>query len=364
VGREEKAMKAKAMVVTEPYKIQLQEFEVVPPAKDQILVKTTVTSICSSDIKFFHGTFAACEYPLIMGHETAGVVHQIGDQAAEQYDLAVGDRITIEPYRMCGKCKDSRSEHFYHQCTHAGNYGVSLACDQPPHLFGGYSEYLYVLPGTVLHKLDDSVRPLAASLSSVVANGVRWVKTIGKVTLGEAVVISGPGSQGLSALAAAIQSGAGPTIVLGLSRDTARLELAREFGADYTIDVEKEDPVEAVAKILPDGADAVIETSGTPEGIQAGIKMLRKAGRMVSIGLSGGLKTEIEFDDLVWRSISILCGVGQAGNVEDAMWLIKQDKFPFHKINNTHYKLEQAAQALADTEDPPQGFIKGAIIFD
>lgn len=357
-------MKSRAMVVTEPYKIELQEFEVAPPGPDQILVKTSVTSVCSSDIKFFHGTFDACNYPLIMGHEVSGVVEQIGAEAAEFYGLVPGDRITVEPYIPCGKCKDSRSDHFYHQCTHGGIYGLNLACDNPPHLFGGYSEYFYVLPGTVLHKLTDDVDPMAASLSSVVANGVRWAKTLGKITMGESVVISGPGSQGLSALASAIQSGASETIALGLSRDTARLNLAKEFGADHTIDVEKNDPVESVLDLHPDGVDAVIETSGTPEGIQAGLKMLRKAGRMVSIGLSGGLKTEITFDDLVWRSISIICGVGQAGNVEDAMWLINSGKFPFHKINNTHYKLEEAAQALEDTENPPEGFIKGALVFD
>jgi len=329
-----------------------------------LLVRVRAAGICHSDAHYRDGTVPLKTLPITPGHEVAGVVEQIGSQAAELYGLEIGDRITVEPYIPCGRCKDSRSDHFYHQCTHGGIYGLNLACDKPPHLFGGYSEYFYVLPGTVLHKLSDKVKPLAASLSSVVANGVRWVKTLGKITFGESVVTPGPGSQGLSALAAAKQSGAGPIIVLGLSRDTARLELAREFGADYTIDVEKNDPVESVLNILPDGADAVIETSGTVEGIEAGLKMPRKAGRIVVIGLSGGLKTEVTFDDLIWRSITVLTGVGQAGNVEDAMWLINQEKFPFHKINNTHYKLEEAAQALADTEDPPEGFIKGAIIFD
>ena len=134
-------MKSKAMVVTEPNKLELREFEVVPPAPDQILVKTTVTSVCSSDIKFFHGTFAACNYPLIMGHELSGVVAKIGAEAARVYGLAPGDRITVEPYIPCGRCKDSRSDHFYHQCPHSGTYGLSLACDKPPHLFGGDTEY-------------------------------------------------------------------------------------------------------------------------------------------------------------------------------------------------------------------------------
>jgi alcohol dehydrogenase len=357
-------VKSKAMVLTEPYKMRMQEFEVLPPPSEHVLIKTTVTSVCSSDIKIFHGTVPLAKYPLIMGHEISGEVVELGPDADKWFDLAPGDRVTVEPYIPCGRCEDSRSEHFYHHCTHGGIYGLSRQCTIPPYLFGGYSQYMYMTPGTVVHKLGPQVDPMAGSLSSVVANGVRWVKTIGKVQFGESVVISGPGSQGLSALASALESGAYPVIVLGLSTDGERMKLAREFGAHHVIDVDAVDAVEAVRDLLPGGADAVIETSGTPRGILAGIKMLRRAGRIVSIGLSGGVETPIRFDDLVWNSISILTGLGQAGNVQDAMKLINAGKYPFAKINNTTYKLEELEQAIKDTEERPEGFIKGAVVFD
>ncbi len=357
-------MKSKAMVVTEPYHMEMQEFEVLPAPSEHVLIKTTVTSVCSSDIKIFHGAVPVCKFPLIMGHEISGEVVELGPGADKWFDLAPGDRVTVEPYIPCGRCEASRSEHFYHHCTHGGIYGLSLSSAQPPHLFGGYSQYLYMRPGTVVHKLGPGVDPMAASLSSVVANGVRWVKTLGKIQFGESVVISGPGSQGLSALASALESGAYPVIVLGLSTDGVRLDLAREFGAHHIIDVDQQDAVEAVRGLLPDGADAVIETSGTPRGILAATKMVRRAGRIVSIGLSGGLETPIRFDDLVWNSISIITGLGQAGNVQDAMKLINADKYPFAKINNTVYQLEEVEKAIKDTEERPAGFIKGAVVFD
>jgi threonine dehydrogenase-like Zn-dependent dehydrogenase len=203
----------------------------------------------------------------------------------------------------------------------------------------------------------------AGSLSSVVANGVRWVKTLGKITFGESVVISGPGPQGLSSLASAKESGAYPIIVLGLSRDRARLELAREFGADHVVNVEENDPVETVSELIPGGADAVIETSGTPAGIRAAMDMVRRAGRVVNIGLSGGLETPMEFDKLVVNSISLISGLGQAGNVADAMRLIDTGKHPFEKINNRVYRLEDLAQAIKDTEERPEGFVKGVVMF-
>jgi threonine dehydrogenase-like Zn-dependent dehydrogenase len=203
----------------------------------------------------------------------------------------------------------------------------------------------------------------AASISSVVANGVRWVKTLGKISFGESLVISGPGSQGLCSLAAALHAGANPVVVLGLDFDTDRLKLAEEFGAHHTVNVDKENPVDAVTRLVPGGPDAVIETSGTPEGIRAAVEMVRPAGRVVTIGLSGGLETPIKFDELVWKSISLISGLGQAGNVSDAMKLIDTGKYPFEKINNRLYCLEELKQAIKDTEERPPGFIKGAIVF-
>lgn len=356
-------MKAKAMVVPEPGHMELREFEVQKPPPDHILVKTSVTSVCSSDIKIFTGKTPLGRYPLIMGHEIAGEVVEVGSEAAKWYDVAPGERITVEPYVPCGRCEASRSDHYYHQCTHGGIYGINLSCDRPPYLFGGYTEYFYVVPGTVVHKLGDRMPDSAGSLSSVVANGVRWVKTLGKISFGESVVISGPGSQGLSSTASALEAGASPVVVLGLSRDTDRLNLAKEFGAHHVVDVEREDVREAVHRLIPGGPDAVIETSGTPEGIRAAVDMVRPAGRVVTIGLSGGLETSIRFDDLVWKSISLICGLGQAGNVGDAMKLIDGGKYPFEKINNRTYPLEDLTRAIKDTEERPEGFIKGAVMF-
>ncbi|MGI9535659.1 MAG: zinc-dependent alcohol dehydrogenase [Desulfocapsaceae bacterium] len=356
-------MKSKAMVVTAPEQMELQEFELMPTPADHVLVKTSVTSVCSTDVKVFKGRTPFVNYPLVMGHEVAGEVVEIGSLAKQWYPFAVGDRITIEPYIACGRCRHCRSDHFYHHCTSGGIYGISPSCGQPPHLFGGYSDYFYLVPGAIAHKQNEQMLDSAASISSVVANGVRWVKTLGQVGFGDSVVISGPGSQGLCSLAAALHSGADPVIVLGLECDAKRLQLAREFGAHRIINVEEEDPVESVSRLLPEGADVVIETSGTPSGIQAALKMVRRGGKIINIGLSGGIETSIAFDDLVWKSVSLISGLGQAGNVSDAMKLIDSGRFAFEKINSHTYQLEELASAIRDAEQRPSGFIKGAIVF-
>lgn len=357
-------MKAKAMVLLEPGRMELKEFEVVKPQPDQILVKTSVTSVCASDPKFFHGKTPFKFYPIILGHELAGEVAEIGAESARLYGLKVGDRITIEPTVPCGQCKWCRTEHNYHKCRPLRAYGATLAADQTPYLFGGYAEYLYLLPGSLVYKLRDETPYLAASLSSVIGNGVRWVKTCGQMTFGQSLAISGVGSQGLATLMAARECGVGPIAIMGLERDKARFELARKFGVDFTVNVEGEDPLEAIPDLLGGPPDVVVETSGVPSAIQTALDLVKMTGRVVSIGLSGGKDTPVKFDTLVVKGVSIILDHAQAGNVEDAMRIINSRKYAIEKINNFHYSLQELPKALEETANPPEGFIKGAVVFD
>ena len=357
-------MKSKAMVLVEPGRLELREFEVRPPAPDEILIKTRVTSVCSTDIKIFHGQVGSARYPVIMGHEFTGEIVEIGSEAAKIYRVAVGDRVTPEPYIPCGHCSWCRTDHHYHNCPDVRTYGLSLACDRSPYLFGGYSEYVYLVAGSLLHKLGPQAPDLSGSLSSVLGNGVRWIKTLGQMSFGQSLVISGAGSQGLCTLAAAREAGVGPVVMLGLSSDQARFDLAREFGVDHVVEVDRQDPLQAVPDLIGGPPDVVIETSAAPAAIQTAIKLVRRSGRVVSIGLSGGKQTAIAFDDLVWRDITLVCGKGQAGNVTDAVRLINAGKYSFEKINNSHYALKDLDRALSDTEKPPTGFIKAAVVFN
>jgi len=337
----EKIMKSKAMVLVEPGRIELREFEVQPPAPEEILIKTRVTSVCSTDIKILHGQVGSARYPVIMGHEFTGEIVEIGSEAAKRYPLAVGDRVTPEPYIPCGHCLWCRTDHHYHNCPDVQTYGLSLACDRSPYLFGGYSEYVYLVTGSLLHKLAPQAPDLAGSLSSVLGNGVRWIKTLGQMSFGQSLVISGAGSQGLCTLAAAREAGVGPVVMLGLSSDKARFDLAREIGVDHIVEVDRQDPLQAVPDLIGGPPDVVIETSAVPAAIQTAIKLVRRSGRVVSIGLSGGKQTPITFDDLVWRDITLVCGKGQAGNVTDAVRLINSGKYHLKKSTTfvTHCRI-------------------------
>lgn len=356
-------MKAKAMVAVEPGRLELKEFEVVPPEKDQILLKIGATSVCASDPKIFLGEVGpGTQFPVIMGHEFAGEVAEIGEEAADFQGLKIGDRITVEPMLICGRCEWCRTEYNYHKCRPLRAYGWTMTADTPPYLFGGYAEYMYLVPISLVHRVADGVPDQAACLSSVIGNGVRWVKLLGQMTFGQSLAISGVGSQGLATLIAAQEFGVGPIAMLGLARDRARFELAREFGADFTVNVEQEDPLEAVPELLGGAPDVVIETSGVPSAILTALALVKMTGRVVSIGLSGGKKTQVKFDTLVVKGVSIVSDHAQAGNVEDAMRIINSRKYAIEKINNFTYSLEDLPRALEETANPPDGFIKGVVV--
>ena len=356
-------MKAKAMVVIEPGRMELNEFDIVSPKKDQVLLKLRVTSVCASDPKIFWGRTSLVKFPVIMGHELVGEVAEIGAEAASRYGLKPGDRIAVEGQILCGHCDWCRTKYHYHKCQEARIYGINVTADQSPFLFGGYGEYMYLLPGSLPHKVDPAVPDLAASLSSVVANGVRWVKTLGQMTFGQSLVVSGPGSQGLAALIAARECGVGPIAMMGLGRDRARLELAKEFGVDFTVNIEEEDPRKAIPKLLGGFPEVVVETSGVPSAIQTALELVKPTGRVVTIGLSGGKDTSLKFDPLVDKGVTLLADAGQSGNWKDALRIVNSRKYAIEKISNFTYRLEELSRALDETAHPPEGFIKGAVVF-
>lgn len=358
-------MKAKAMLVTEPGHMELKEFDVIPPDKDQLLLKVSVTSVCASDPKIFQGKGGGIEkFPLIMGHEIVGQVDKIGEDAAARYGLEPGDKIVVEGKPICGHCEWCRTAYHYQRCPNSKIYGINMTADKSPFLFGGYAEYMYIMPGSLVYKVAPDVPDLASSLSSVVANGVRWVKTLGQMSFGESLVISGAGSQGLATLIVARECGVAPIAMLGLGSDQARFDLAREFGVDFTLNIEKEDPLKVIPELLGSLPDVVIETSGVPSAIQTALALVKITGRVVTMGISGGKETPVNFDSLVTRNVTILSGSGQAGNWKDALRIVNSRKYALEKVSNFTYRLEELKKALDETAHPPEGFIKGAVVFN
>ncbi len=284
-----------------PGRIEIREYPRPEVPADGALLHIEVGGVCGTDVKYFHGAIPL-PYPVILGHEIVGRIAEIGPVARRIHDVAEGDRVILKGSRGCGHCPDCRrgSARF---CRTKTNYGGQVSSAAPPHLFGGFAEELYVAPDAVLTKVGDQVSAEAAVLiGSVMANGYQWAVVQGGAHLGDYVLIQGPGQQGLACTFAAKAAGAGRVVVTGRSRDAERLRLAKAWGADRIIDVDREDVLEIVrAETGGAMADVVVDVSGSSAAFATSIMATRRQGTVVLAGLYGtGVATPVELDQLVW----------------------------------------------------------------
>jgi len=321
-----------AMVLVSPGKIIKKTFRIPKVKENELLLKVEMVSICGSDRHLYEGTHKAASFPKILGHEVVGFVDQIGEKASEEYHLKIGDRVTVEPYIMCKNCEF---------CL------TGLTCDQYPFLLGGYSEYMHILPGSKLHKINKDVPSESACLSSVIGNGVRWIRTKAQVSLGEAVVIIGAGAQGLASVIIAKESGAKPIIVLGINKDFNKFKIAKEFGADYLINIEENDPVKEVEKITNGRmAEVVIECAGVDSSVKTAFLLARPGGRVILAGLTGGKNVSVCTDRIVNNELIVKGGHGQSWDVEDAVKIINSKKYAIEKMITHKFPLTEVQKAM------------------
>ena len=336
----------RAMVVSQPNLFEEMVFP-KPEIKDEdMLLKVEMVSVCGSDPKMFMGKHPLVTLPVILGHEVVGYVDEIGFKAAEIYGVSVGDRIIVEPYIMCRNCEFCLTGN-YQLCAKKRSYGFTISCNERPHLWGAYSEYLYISPGSKIHKISTDVIPEAACLATVIGNGVRWIKTKGKAQFGQTVVIIGPGAQGLASVIVAKEAGLSKIIVLGTKDDEIRMDLAREYGATHTITVDNDNSLEAVRQISNGKmADLVVECTGNPNAIGEGINYVKPLGRYVIAGVTGGKQASFITDTIVNKEITILGGHGQSWNVEQAVEIINSKKYRIDKMITHKYSIFNANEAM------------------
>lgn len=337
----------KSMVLVAPQKMELQEFPLPQIGQDEMLLKVDLVSICGGDPIEYNGKNVKSHFPMILGHEMVGTVVRAGSEALKTYRVAVGDRVTVEPYVLCGKCEYCLNG-FYQFCSENRVYGVTMTSTTPPYLWGAYGEYLYVAPGSKVHKIADGVPDESAALSSVLGNGVRWIRTLGKVKFGETVVVLGAGAQGLVTIIAAREANAGKIIVIGKEKMQLKWDLAREYGADHLIDLDQvSDPV-AEVKRLTNGrvADVVVECTGAAPMMELGLDVIRATGRYVMIGTSGYGKAPLTTDKIVFKELTVLGGLGQSWDTEMAVEIINSRKYALEKMVTDVFPLEKADDAM------------------
>jgi threonine dehydrogenase-like Zn-dependent dehydrogenase len=331
----------------------VHEFERPATGPDDAILRLELCGICGSDIEQYDGGFDDVGWTAgatIPGHEPLGIIDEIGERAARRWGVAKGDRVAVEPLIPCGDCEACRAGQTT-KCTGWGrmySYGL-LGTDIQPSILGGYSEYLYLHPNTVLHKMSKELPASVAVLFNPLAAGVRWATSESDLRLGDTIVVLGAGQRGLSGVIAARAAGAAKIIVTDLARSSDKLDFALELGAHAAIVADEEDVVERVMQITGGrGADVAVDV--TPVAVQpidAALDFVRPGGTIVVAGVKGGPHVPLDSDKLLHKSIT-LRGVFTVDTpaYRQAIRLLEEGGQPFERIHTASYPLERAEEAI------------------
>jgi threonine dehydrogenase-like Zn-dependent dehydrogenase len=343
-----------AAVAIEPGVTELREVPLPELGATSGLLKVEMTGVCGSDWAYYQN-LPRSRGPLILGHETVGIVERAGSEALQRWGLREGDRVALEEYVPCGHCEYCRSGEF-RLCeatdwrTGGLRYGAT-EMSRAPGLWGGYAQYQYLHPNTVFHRVPNSVSGVHAALALPLANGVEWTYLQGRAGPGDVVLIQGPGQQGLSCVAAAKEAGASLVIVTGLSspNDRRRLELARQLGADHTIDIENEDLLETVADLTGGQmADLVIDcASGGTQSVVSAIQLARKRGRVILGGQKRKKVPEFDSDQIIAKFLTLKGMRGHSyESVELALGMIARNQRNIRALSTHTFALGEVDTAL------------------
>ncbi len=292
-------MKAVVKYALGPGNIELREVPEPTPGPRDVKVEVKAAGVCGSDVHLWHGEIGlAVRTPVIMGHEFSGVVAEVGKDVTR---WKPGDRVTCETARhVCGICTICRT----------GNYNI---CEEKlliGYVFDGcFTKYTLIAEDRV-HRLPDNVDFLAGAMTEPVASCTNGVLEKTPILPGDVVVVAGPGGIGLICMQLAKAAG-GRIILCGTSVDEQRLELGKKLGADYTVNVEKQNPRELVDQLTNgEGAEVFLECSGASPSVLMGISLLRRGGKYTQIGLIGKA-FPVQFDMIAYKELKVTGFLGQ-----------------------------------------------------
>ena len=212
-------------------------------------------------------------------------------------------------------------------------YGF-VSIDREPGLWGGYAQYQYLAPDSMLCRVPAGLDPITATMFNPLGAGIRWAVTLPGLRAGDNVAVLGPGVRGLAACAAAKHAGAGFVMVTGRGeRDAPRLAAAADFGADLAVDVDAVDPVRALRDATGGLADVVVDvTAKAPAAFAQAIALAQPGGTVVVAGTRGrgGAPVEVDPDVIVRKELRLLGALGVDGAAYDqALSMLSDARYPF-----------------------------------
>jgi alcohol dehydrogenase len=296
------------------------------------IVRIDTTTICGTDLHILKGDVPETTAGTILGHEAVGTVMEVG---ASVTTVAPGDRVLMSCVSSCGRCRYCKEGH-YGQCLGGGGWIFG-------HLINGLqAEYARVpFADNSVYKVpeqlsDEQVLFLADILPTSYEVGV----LNGMVSPGDTVAIVGAGPIGLAAILTARLYTPGRIVAIDLA--DSRLQSARRFGADTTINNSSEDPIAQVMELTDGlGADVAFEAVGVPQTFELAAELIRPGGRVANIGVHGQSAT-LHLEKLWIRDVTITTGLVDTFSIPQLMRLISSGRLDPSLFATHRY-------ALADT---------------
>jgi L-iditol 2-dehydrogenase len=289
-----------AATLVAPGELEVREYP-LPQALEPgaVLLRMLASGICGTDKHTFRGEteqYAGTEYarstpfPIIQGHENVGIVDRVGPGGAIAFDgtpLAPGDRVVPAPNRACGRCRFCLRRFPYYFCRNLENYGNSLSSRDAPHLFGGWSEFLYLRPGTAVFRVPEGLPSDVAVLTEIfaVTHSLERAAALPSPAAwrpGDRVAVIGVGALGLAHAIKASLMGAGT--VIAVDRSQRRLGLAARLAGALVVDAGDRAVEEVLQTTDGEGADVVVDATGFPGSFGQAIRMVRDGGVVIEVG--------------------------------------------------------------------------------
>jgi L-iditol 2-dehydrogenase len=352
----------RAWVLDDPGELRLTEKPVPQPGPAEVLVRIDAIAFCDGDIRIItRGPPSLIQGGLPFnknftpGHEYMGRVVKLGPGVDE---FAIGDRVAVEVHFGCGRCERCRAG-MYTSCL---NYGMNYGEHNKGHRAngfttdGGFAEYAVNNVNTLVH-VPDNIGDEEATLIVTAGTAMYALDTLGGMIAGQSLAVTGPGAIGLMGVAVGKALGAQPVILTGTRE--SRLNLGQKLGADYLINVKSENPVEAVKRITGGkGVHYVLECSGNPNGLNDGMDMVMRGGRICMIGFANQ-PVSVDVAKLVRNHVAVfgIRGEGRSATHRAAA-LFAQRRFDAKVIHTHTFKMEEVPTAFKYSRDRIDGAIK------
>jgi len=332
----------KALIYTKPYCFEYSDFPDPAVGDNDVLIRVKACGICGSDVQGFTGKTGRRIPPLIMGHEAAGIVEDVGKNVG---DFKKGDRVCFDSTVYCNKCEPCR-KGFYNRCEKRQVLGVSTP-EFRRH--GAFAEYVAV-PWWIVSKIPENMSFIQsallepASIGTHAANRAPISVRQPDGSANDTILVIGAGTIGLFILQAARIRGAAGVIVVDINE--FRLAVAKKLGADKVINPLKSDLREMIFKETENkGADVTFEAVGYAQTFRDGVSVTKTGGHLVAVG---NLEKTAEFNlqELVARELTFTGSYASSGEFRDCIELVASGKI----------KVEPLIGDVLPLEDGPDAF--------